>query len=179
MNQMLHRPTSQGSAMNTGSWGFLVRRFYTPAVTEVSQVAITFVCSPMGLGARLLRHSFLVSLAPVRLSLQCTFSHRLLIFFETCNQRCYSSGATQVNPGAKVTDPESACEQVIFSGGGFSNVFAVPEYQKEAQADFFAKHPPPYTSTQFNNSQTVGLFHVPTVLLELTDCPLLPGPRLS
>lgn len=28
-----------------------------------------------------------------------------------------SIGATQVNKGAKVTDPESACEQVIYSGG--------------------------------------------------------------
>ena len=32
-------------------------------------------------------------------------------------------GATQVNPGSTVNDPESACEQVIFSGGGFSNIF--------------------------------------------------------
>lgn len=33
-----------------------------------------------------------------------------------------SVGATQVNPGSTVNDPEGACEQVIFSGGGFSNV---------------------------------------------------------
>ncbi|KAF8583812.1 subtilisin-like protein [Ramaria rubella] len=66
-----------------------------------------------------------------------------------------SVGATQVNPGAKVTDPESACQQVIFSGGGFSNVFAIPEYQKAAQATFFAKHNPSFNSTQFNNSRTV------------------------
>ncbi|KAF8526061.1 subtilisin-like protein [Hysterangium stoloniferum] len=66
-----------------------------------------------------------------------------------------SVGATQVNPGAKVTDPESACEQVIFSGGGFSNVFAVPDYQKAAQAEFFARHNPPYNSTQYNNSRAV------------------------
>ncbi|KIJ52628.1 hypothetical protein M422DRAFT_43457 [Sphaerobolus stellatus SS14] len=66
-----------------------------------------------------------------------------------------SVGATQVNPGAKVTDPESACEQVIFSGGGFSNVFAIPDYQKAAQAEFFAKHNPPFNSTQFNNSRAV------------------------
>ena len=32
-------------------------------------------------------------------------------------------GATQVNPGNPVTAPEGACEQVIFSGGGFSNIF--------------------------------------------------------
>jgi len=63
-----------------------------------------------------------------------------------------------VNPGAKVTDPESACMQVIFSGGGFSNVFAVPEYQKAAQAQYFALHNPPYDSTQFNNSRAVSIF---------------------
>jgi len=45
-------------------------------------------------------------------------------------------GATQVNPGAKVTDPESACEQVIFSGGGFSNYFGMPDYQKGAVAGY-------------------------------------------
>jgi tripeptidyl-peptidase-1 len=32
-------------------------------------------------------------------------------------------GATQINPGSTVNDPEGACEQVIFSGGGFSNIF--------------------------------------------------------
>jgi len=32
-------------------------------------------------------------------------------------------GATQINPGNPVTAPEGACEQVIFSGGGFSNIF--------------------------------------------------------
>ena len=30
-----------------------------------------------------------------------------------------SVGATQVSPGKTVLDPESACETVIYSGGGF------------------------------------------------------------
>ncbi|THG96319.1 hypothetical protein EW026_g5491 [Hermanssonia centrifuga] len=61
-----------------------------------------------------------------------------------------SVGATQVSPGAKVTDPESACEQVIFSGGGFSNHFAMPEYQKSTVESFLAKFPPPYPKSIWN-----------------------------
>lgn len=68
-----------------------------------------------------------------------------------------SVGATQVNPGSSVTDPEGACEQVIFSGGGFSNIFALPDFQKSAVESFLANHPPPFTSDQFNNSGTVSL----------------------
>lgn len=37
-------------------------------------------------------------------------------------------GATQINPGNTVNDPEGACEQVIFSGGGFSNIFALVSF---------------------------------------------------
>ncbi|KAF9464191.1 Pro-kumamolisin, activation domain-containing protein [Collybia nuda] len=67
-------------------------------------------------------------------------------------------GATQVNPGSTVNDPEGACEQVIFSGGGFSNIFPIPSYQSDAVNNFLTLHPPPYTSAQFNNSRTVRAF---------------------
>ncbi|KAF8990005.1 subtilisin-like protein [Cyathus striatus] len=67
-------------------------------------------------------------------------------------------GATQVNPGSTVNDPEGACEQVIFSGGGFSNIFPMPSYQATAVKNFLKEHPPPFTSTQFNNSGTVRAF---------------------
>lgn len=30
------------------------------------------------------------------------------------------------------------------SGGGFSNVYPIPDYQKSAVATFFAEHNPPY-----------------------------------
>ncbi|KAI0775012.1 subtilisin-like protein [Trametes elegans] len=63
-----------------------------------------------------------------------------------------SVGATQVNPGANVTDPESACEQVIYSGGGFSNVFAMPEYQKAAVEGYLTKYPPGYPAGTYNTS---------------------------
>ncbi|KAJ7258164.1 subtilisin-like protein [Mycena rebaudengoi] len=65
-----------------------------------------------------------------------------------------SIGATQVNPGAKVTDPESACEQVIFSGGGFSNYFGMPDYQKGAVAKYLKENPPPYTPDLYNSTGT-------------------------
>ncbi|EKM51045.1 uncharacterized protein PHACADRAFT_151536 [Phanerochaete carnosa HHB-10118-sp] len=67
-----------------------------------------------------------------------------------------SVGATQINPGAKVTDPESACEQVIFSGGGFSNQFAVPSYQKAATEAYLKNFPPPYPAGTFNTSGSRG-----------------------
>jgi len=65
-----------------------------------------------------------------------------------------SVGATQIRPGASVVAPEEACETVIYSGGGFSNVFPLPDYQSAAVKSFFADHPPPYTAAQYNNSQT-------------------------
>lgn len=61
-------------------------------------------------------------------------------------------GATQIVPTKTVNDPESACETVIFSGGGFSNVFPMPSYQSDAVTKFLTDTPPPYTAAQFNNS---------------------------
>ncbi|PQE15128.1 Pro-kumamolisin protein [Rutstroemia sp. NJR-2017a BVV2] len=66
-----------------------------------------------------------------------------------------SVGATQVLNGSTVHSPESASQRIIFSGGGFSNVFAMPEYQKSAMAAYFAQSNPPYSAAQFNNSQKV------------------------
>ena len=64
-----------------------------------------------------------------------------------------SVGATQIKPGASVTQPEEACETVIYSGGGFSNVFPMPSYQAAAVQEFFANHNPPYGSDRYNNSR--------------------------
>jgi len=58
-------------------------------------------------------------------------------------------GATQVNPGSTVSDPESAAS---FSGGGFSNVFAMPDYQKSAVANYLTNYNPGYSSSQFNSN---------------------------
>ncbi|KZT64883.1 subtilisin-like protein [Daedalea quercina L-15889] len=65
-----------------------------------------------------------------------------------------SVGATQVNPNSTVYEPESACEQVIYSGGGFSNVFAMPSYQKTAVESYLTKYPPPYSPSLYNSSGT-------------------------
>jgi len=64
-----------------------------------------------------------------------------------------SVGATQIKPGASVTQPEEACETVIFSGGGFSNVFPMPSYQQAAVQSYFKNFPPPYGADRYNNSK--------------------------
>lgn len=66
-----------------------------------------------------------------------------------------SVGATQVKNNTSVTStqPEEACETVIYSGGGFSNVFPLPSYQADAVREWFADYPPPYGADRFNNSQ--------------------------
>lgn len=65
-------------------------------------------------------------------------------------------GATQVKNNTSVfaADPEEACVQVIRSGGGFSNVFTTPDYQKSTLSSYFKNHLPPYGSDRYNTSQT-------------------------
>lgn len=69
-----------------------------------------------------------------------------------------SVGATQVNPGATVYEPESAADQVIYSSGGFSNVFAMPSYQETAVKNYLTKYPPPYSPELYNTSGTSRAF---------------------
>ena len=68
-----------------------------------------------------------------------------------------SVGATQINSGATVNDPEKACDRVILSGGGFSDIFPMPSYQTAAVTNFLREYPPPYSAAQFNNSGYVAL----------------------
>ncbi|KAF2163435.1 hypothetical protein M409DRAFT_37264 [Zasmidium cellare ATCC 36951] len=66
-------------------------------------------------------------------------------------------GATKVYPGHTVFEPESAAydpalsdmQTNFSSGGGFSNVYPIPSYQKNAVASYFAHHDPglPYYSS--------------------------------
>ncbi|KAF7909907.1 uncharacterized protein EAF01_003625 [Botrytis porri] len=61
-------------------------------------------------------------------------------------------GATKVYPGHTVFEPESAANDLkgqpynsaYSSGGGFSNVYKIPSYQKEAIASYFKNHNPSY-----------------------------------
>lgn len=68
-------------------------------------------------------------------------------------------GATQLKANRTVqldpsfTSPEVAAETRIESGGGFSNVFALPAYQAAAVKNWFATANPPYGADRFNNSQ--------------------------
>ncbi|TFK80778.1 subtilisin-like protein [Polyporus arcularius HHB13444] len=63
-----------------------------------------------------------------------------------------SVGATQVVPGNKVTDRESAVFQRFPSGGGFSNVFPRADFQKGAVTNYLGKFPPGYAQDIFNDS---------------------------
>lgn len=70
-------------------------------------------------------------------------------------------GATQVPTGTDITallasgtQPETASETVIYSGGGFSNYFGIPSYQAGAVGAFLADYPPGYGALQYNNSGT-------------------------
>jgi tripeptidyl-peptidase I len=70
-------------------------------------------------------------------------------------------GATQINPGSTVFEPESVMKnrtesgRLISSGGGFSDIFAMPSYQATAIDNYLKDHPPPYTALQYNNSGMV------------------------
>ncbi|KAG8410000.1 hypothetical protein J3458_019071 [Metarhizium acridum] len=54
-------------------------------------------------------------------------------------------GSTYLPKGAKVGDPEVATER-FSSGGGFSNIFATPEWQSSAVSGYLTKHKPSYES---------------------------------
>ena len=72
-----------------------------------------------------------------------------------------SVGATEVPPATQIsrdvastpTQPEKVCETVIRSGGGFSNVFDMPDYQMTSVKNWFSDHPPTYGADRFNNTQ--------------------------
>ncbi|KAH7908104.1 peptidase S8/S53 domain-containing protein [Hygrophoropsis aurantiaca] len=63
-----------------------------------------------------------------------------------------SVGATMIAPNSTVYEPETACEEVIYSGGGFSNYFAMPDYQKEAVAYYLETYPPDYPADIWNST---------------------------
>lgn len=60
-------------------------------------------------------------------------------FPSTCPYITYVR-ATQITAENSVTAPEQACQSVIYSGRGFSDVFAVPSYQSSAVASYFKNH---------------------------------------
>ncbi|KAF3927877.1 Aorsin [Dactylellina cionopaga] len=78
-----------------------------------------------------------------------------------------SVGGTQIDKGSSVHKPESVAHALrgtvakpvnFSSGGGFSNLFATPKYQKVALAKYFHENEPTYSAQQYNNSRkTRGL----------------------
>ena len=69
-------------------------------------------------------------------------------------------GATMVFPGKTVFEPESAAydgdlskwNQIYSSGGGFSNIYPIPDYQQEAVANYFGSNNPGYKSYGINDT---------------------------
>jgi tripeptidyl-peptidase I len=51
-----------------------------------------------------------------------------------------------------VAEPAADPKNDYYSGGGFSNVFPLPDYQSHAVTNYLTEYPPPYTSDIFNNS---------------------------
>lgn len=66
-----------------------------------------------------------------------------------------SVGATEVMEGSTVRSGEVACQKVIRSGGGFSNVFGVPRYQQETMKRYFEEAGDEYGAERYNNSGVV------------------------
>lgn len=92
-------------------------------------------------------------------------------------------GATELAGGANgtIADGEIAAGEAdptdpkndYYSGGGFSNVFALPSYQADAVTNYLTKYPPHYPSHIYNNSgaaraypdvSSIGL-NIPTLWL--------------
>ncbi|CAK4033881.1 aorsin [Lecanosticta acicola] len=79
-------------------------------------------------------------------------------------------GATKVFPGKSVHDLESAVDDpaghpyssAFYSGGGFSNIFAIPDYQTAAIAAYYATSNPPYPyyyDGDYLNSSSGGVYN--------------------
>ena len=74
-------------------------------------------------------------------------------------------------PGKTVKDPESAVYDPAgdpypvnySSGGGFSNIYPVPQYQQSAVSTFFEKYDPPYPYYSVLSSDTGNIQQLPDV----------------
>lgn len=79
-----------------------------------------------------------------------------------------SVGGTKLYPGSSIHDNESAVYDPVgsgysvnfSSGGGFSNVYGVPDYQKDAIANYFKYHDPgyPHYSALSSDTQNIRLY---------------------
>ncbi|KAJ8520505.1 hypothetical protein ONZ45_g2694 [Pleurotus djamor] len=67
-------------------------------------------------------------------------------------------GATQINKNAPVSEPEAAIDQVIASGGGFSNYFTMPDYQKDHVTGYLTNFPPTQSTDNWNATGAARAF---------------------
>ncbi|KAJ6552290.1 peptidase S8/S53 domain-containing protein [Mycena vulgaris] len=67
-------------------------------------------------------------------------------------ERCAGSPAGALIAGRTVLSPESACQDVIQAGGGFSNRFPTPGFQQTQVSNHLTAHPPPYGNPIYNAS---------------------------
>ena len=65
-------------------------------------------------------------------------------------------GATFLPPGADVTKDQEIAVKNLASGGGFSNIYPQPVYQKSAVAGYFENHNPPYPYYSTIDNKTIG-----------------------
>ncbi|KAH8821350.1 peptidase S8/S53 domain-containing protein [Xylogone sp. PMI_703] len=66
-----------------------------------------------------------------------------------------SVGGTQLSPNTPVDSKETAAG---LSSGGFSNIFPIPDYQKDAVSNYYSKYAPSYDSSVYNNTKQVRGF---------------------
>ncbi|KAJ2988216.1 hypothetical protein NUW58_g4094 [Xylaria curta] len=68
-----------------------------------------------------------------------------------------SVGGSALPVNGSVGDQEVVAYEFA-PGGGFSNIFPLPDYQTAAIATYYAEHDPGYNSSRYNNSQAVRGF---------------------
>lgn len=86
---------------------------------------------------------------------KCQDKNRFAPEFPASCPYVLAAGATQVKNNTEIVgnpNPEQACDVVIYSGGGFSDVFKRPTYQDDAVNAYLKNHNPPYTAAQYNTS---------------------------
>ena len=67
-----------------------------------------------------------------------------------------TAGATYLPAGGNVTQDREVAVSRFPSGGGFSNIYGIPSYQKSAVQNYFAKYPPPYPYYSSTNNDSFG-----------------------
>lgn len=65
-------------------------------------------------------------------------------------------GATYLPPGGLAAKDQEVAVTRFPSGGGFSNIYPIPDYQSSAVSGYFNNHNPPYPYYSTTNNESVG-----------------------